>query len=819
MATLPDAFDLGQRPGLRTDRRIVSDQSGQIEGESLARFGDNVAQIAGRELEKVDRLNYAQARSAYLQADIAAREAADKDDDWENSPKSYESAMTKARESALSMVRNNQDRALLQQDLTVDTVQGVAAVRQIADRRRVDVENAGLETLLDNNMNTAIASDPVTMEKLLSESNEAIDGATSKGNVTNVWAGQRKRQLAETTAEKMVQLKTPDEQIAMLGGARPKSEGLIEAGNIDLTNRPSVKNPDGKISTVRSITVGIDGQSVLLPTVSDDGRLLSNDEAVDSFFKTGKHLGKFKDEASANAYAGQLHKDQDSFYTGPAKFIPPDRRAILLEQAQRDKAAQAKALQAAQVNDKVTSIMAIYAKDGQFAGTRAAGNLGDIPPELQDEVRSKVNEQLSQRRAQAQQENVDTIAGIKRAIAQDTADGNTETAIHELYRRGAYTPEQYSDQLAAYDRSRVDGAKENAAVAEVRQALVSGMPLDPQDPVVKKALVAAFKQDTLNMQPGSEDWINTASIYAARTRVLPQQASSWARKSMLSPDAAVAAPAAQFIASIHDTSPDAVQAFDEKTRAFASVASDMIGAGTSPEKAIESARRLAYETNEATDKRHTAEFNKLTSSASALNSLIDRDFDPGLFSSQPISTPQLQATFDGQARKYYRLNGGDIDSARELAWKDIKGVYGVSEVNGTKQMMLMPPERFGVDLSLVRKDVADFIAANPQPDGSTADEIMVVPDSLTQRTANTLISGGGSAQPSYQLMTKTGDVVTDARGNRKRYFLPSNEDLATNIRKNVEAAKVEAEKQVSKARSYRSIRDEVYRQSMENPER
>ena len=90
--------------------------------------------------------------------------------------------------------------------------------------------------------------------------------------------------------------------------------GMIESGNIDLTNRPRVRNADGSISTVRSIGVNIDGQEILLPTVSDDGRIMSDEQAIAQYRKTGRHLGKFNSAAASDAYAQKLHQQQERLY-------------------------------------------------------------------------------------------------------------------------------------------------------------------------------------------------------------------------------------------------------------------------------------------------------------------------------------------------------------------------------------------------------------------------------------------------------------------------------------------------------------------------
>lgn len=116
--------------------------------------------------------------------------------------------------------------------------------------------------------------------------------------------------------------------------------GLIESGNIDISKLPSIRNPDGSYSTVRSIGIEMNGKYYLIPTVIN-GRIVSDEEAINSFEKTGKHLGVFSNqeasdayaESLSNAYAERLKKMKEKKARGGPVRYSPREEALLRKYA------------------------------------------------------------------------------------------------------------------------------------------------------------------------------------------------------------------------------------------------------------------------------------------------------------------------------------------------------------------------------------------------------------------------------------------------------------------------------------------------------
>lgn len=93
------------------------------------------------------------------------------------------------------------------------------------------------------------------------------------------------------------------------------STGQWGEGNIDLNHRKVVRNRDGSISTERSFSFYDEdtGKEILIPQVVN-GKIVTEGQAIDHYYRTGEYLGMFDTPEEANEYAEQLHNRQDWYY-------------------------------------------------------------------------------------------------------------------------------------------------------------------------------------------------------------------------------------------------------------------------------------------------------------------------------------------------------------------------------------------------------------------------------------------------------------------------------------------------------------------------
>jgi hypothetical protein len=95
---------------------------------------------------------------------------------------------------------------------------------------------------------------------------------------------------------------------ALMGEKYGPAIGLRVPGNMNaaLSARPRIANPDGSVSTVRSMSFGDDQGEIVLPTATRSG-IVSEDQAIQDYYQNGQHLGIFDTPDNATAYAQMLH--------------------------------------------------------------------------------------------------------------------------------------------------------------------------------------------------------------------------------------------------------------------------------------------------------------------------------------------------------------------------------------------------------------------------------------------------------------------------------------------------------------------------------
>ena len=470
------------------------------------------------------------------------------------------------------------------------------------------------------------------------------------------------------------------------------------------------------------------------------------------------------------------------------------------------------------VQAQTDGIVASYQDGGPDLGSKmlASLNQSGLDPELQDEVRSRVNAAMGQIRQQQRERFADKFVQVERGLASGTAGSAERHIVDQLFAANALTPIERGNYMGQIDRVVQSRKVEIPLAAKADEAVANGTSLDPNSVEDRKSLAASFGLKAAGLQEGTQEWRTLATAYAVRTRVVPEQSSSWARRSLRSPNAEVAIAAAQFIGGVRALAPEAVDGFDQATKARAELIGSMIDAGTKPQAAVDTARQLTEAPPQLLEQRKT-EYRQIVKDQP--NSLVLRDLvnnDPeyrqGLFHSDPVINSALQVRslsgdFDMLTNDYF-MRTGDVQVARKLAWADTRKIYGVSKVNGVAQMMAFPPERYGLSPERVHTTLGEYLKALPHYTDVKPEHLVLVPDAQTQRQIINIVNGQ-PADVSWAVVTKDGEPLLGENGMRKRYTPPNGEERAQRIRE-IEAKRAQGNQQIiDDTRQWRDRRDAV----------
>ncbi|KKK81200.1 hypothetical protein LCGC14_2815880, partial [marine sediment metagenome] len=229
MARIIQAQDLGARPSLRSGRRVVSDQSGQIKAQGLQNLAQTVSDIAEGMRAREDKLTYASAKSGFLTADLDARKVVEENDEYELWEEKYREKVKVALEAAMTKIKSKSDRKLFEMDNRLAIERGTLEIRAAARRREIDHKRANLDSDLETARGNALAADPGTRSDVLGNALDNIESARAEGIISDEDAAQRGRAFTVDVVEGSLVTMDPESRIAALKDPQGQAKQFLHA--------------------------------------------------------------------------------------------------------------------------------------------------------------------------------------------------------------------------------------------------------------------------------------------------------------------------------------------------------------------------------------------------------------------------------------------------------------------------------------------------------------------------------------------------------------------------------------------------------------
>lgn len=455
----------------------------------------------------------------------------------------------------------------------------------------------------------------------------------------------------------------------------------------------------------------------------------------------------------------------------------------------------AKGIQSSQVDNLSSAIMGQYEAD-VLAGDRALAQLDqlDLPDSTRIEVQGEVRKRLGLMESERKHRYVESLGRLHQDIADGTPSANAETDAFALYRKGAMSVDGYTSMLSQIERARTEAAKKQADITAGIAAFNNSTPLDPKNSETRKVMDQVFAQAVAGVPRGSPEWQNVAIDMAARTNIAPTDSISWSRSIIAAGDPVNSATAAQFLRRMEDSNPSAFRYVDdEKLKSYVGQVNAAITAGTPEDVAIAVAYRNTYALKDSEREQLKTDYSAALkgpqkaaqANADDLQDRLDSDerYDHALLGGAPAAPVALRGEYNAAVERYYPYTAGDIEQARELAWRDVTRKWGYSTVNGAPELMPYAPEVMypQLPMAVIKDDLSKSVA----PLGLKPEEIRLIPSPETGGTDGIVWNVGHVNE--YGVA----DIVLDERNRPLRYQLPVSEESFMAAVKALRAAEVQ----------------------------
>lgn len=201
-------------PGLRP--RGVVDPGNQSIGGALEGAGSTLYRLGAEREREANALELSKAKSLWLQAKVKADNAYKNDNDWKTIEERYSKDLDGAASVAADLISDDYTRALFEDSISVDAVQGRERAKALAFAKRADVELAGFSDSILHSREAFIAGDPDSRLRI-TEANEAhMQALLDEGIVDEQWVQSQRVEIGNSYLIGAIEASTPEKGLEIL---------------------------------------------------------------------------------------------------------------------------------------------------------------------------------------------------------------------------------------------------------------------------------------------------------------------------------------------------------------------------------------------------------------------------------------------------------------------------------------------------------------------------------------------------------------------------------------------------------------------------